>query len=216
MAFIRPIQDPADAGTNKVYNWTSLLVYMMDHKGGPTNSAADTSGGGTTGGFRKIFLCPAVEGFADFDPQNNAVTHYISHPRLMPDMWNGGGGPQADPYAPGTVIGGYKQSKVKRASEIILAFDGSLSLLQGVSQTSGYSGNPFYRPRQDTPVGKFIDNAALTYNSTKPWLIADWKANPAKKPDTPVMMNPINAGGGAGTKPNTDTDGNDLNFRFQT
>src|SRR5438477_9436282 len=55
------IQDPADAGTNKVYNWTSLLVYMMDHKGGPTNSAADTSGGGTTGGFRKIFLCPAVE-----------------------------------------------------------------------------------------------------------------------------------------------------------
>jgi prepilin-type processing-associated H-X9-DG protein len=207
---------------NNTYNWTSLLVYMMDHKGGPTNSAEDTAAGGTTGGFRKIFLCPSVEGFSDFDPKNNAVTHYLSHPRLIPNLWNGGSGPGADPYRrahgePTANMELYKQSKVKRASEIILAFDGSMSLLTGISQTSGYSGNPFYRPRQDTPVADLIDKASLTYSPTAPWLIADWKASPAKKPNTPVPMDCVDASGGAGSnaRVNTDQDGNDRNFRFR-
>src|SRR3954454_10020969 len=138
----------AQDANQSFYNWTSLLTYMMDHKGGPTNSASDVSGGGTTGGFRKIFLCPSVEGFATFDPLNNAVTHYLSHPRLMPNMWNQGNGARPDPFRrahgePTATMNLYKQSNVKRSSEIVLAFDGSMSPLQGVSQTSGYSGSPF-------------------------------------------------------------------------
>jgi len=214
--FLPPGFDKDPSGN--VYNWTSLLVTMMDRKGGATNSAADTAGGGTTGGFRKIFLCPAVDGMTDFDKTDVGVTHYIAHPRLMPDLFGSGTG-TPDVYVrtfgsdPNAILKLYNLSRVKRNAEIIIAFDGSLSLLMNVGQYSAYSGAPYYRPRQSIPIGDKIDNSGLFFRTG---MIADWPRT-NRRADTPVDLTCVDAGG-AGTsnaKVNTDQDGNDRNFRFR-
>jgi prepilin-type processing-associated H-X9-DG protein len=111
----------------------------------------------------------------------------------------------------------YNFSKVKRSSEIILAFDGSMSLLTNVGQYSKYSGNPYYRPRQSKPVADYIDGGNLNFK--KPYLIADWANAAPRKPDTVLEFTPFDAGGGTVGLPNTDQlgtgPGNDRNLRFR-
>lgn len=199
-----------------IYNWTSLVISVMD-RAGATNSAADLASGGTTGGFRRVFIDPELGGVSDtdFDRNDVSVTHYLAHPRLMPAY---------NPTAPadgylvnrgvaGAVLKNYRLSKIKRSQDIVMAFDGSMSYLQGFGSNTNYSGKPYYRPRQGIPVADLIDDAALYFANTR--MIADWGSNFAKKGDTPVNMNARNASGGAAAKINSDMDGNDRNFRFR-
>ncbi len=60
--YLPPGWDCDPTGTT-VYNWTSLLVSMMDRKGA-SSSALDmgTNGGSATSSFRKVFLCSALDG----------------------------------------------------------------------------------------------------------------------------------------------------------
>jgi len=198
-----------------VYNWTSLLVTLMDRTGA-TNSAVDLKTGGTTGKFRRVFLCPELTAMgAEFDPNDVAVTHYLGHPRLMPDLYGIGAG-VTDPYlgAP-YLMRCYKITKVKRSTNIVLAFDGSMSLLAGIGQNTSYSGAPYFRPRQGIPLANFIDNNNLV--SSGAHLISDFTKT-SKRYDTPVNLTPYSAQTGAPsplTMTNTDQDGNDRNFRFR-
>jgi prepilin-type processing-associated H-X9-DG protein len=207
-----------------VVNWTSLICAMMDKTGKVTSSAQDTAGGTTTHGFRKVFLCPEVTALvADFDPFDISVSHYLAHPRLMPNLGTngpGGGTGIADNWMrtyggdPNAVFKCYKLPRLKRSAEIVMAFDGSMSPLQGISQYSNYSGSPYYRARQNTPIADLIAKRMLSI--TSPWLSADWKHSTVKA-DTPVDMTPVDAAGA--TPPlvfvNKDVDGNDRNFRFR-
>lgn len=193
-----------------VYNWTSLLVAMMDHKGGETNSTSDLATGGAISGFRKTFLCPSVQalGYTDFDKTDIGVSHYLSHPRLMPNI-NATDPFTNAPFKPAIL------SKVRRNADIILAFDGSMSLLTNVGQFSAYSGSPYYRPRNSMPVADLIDNGNLFLRS---FFYTDWsKTN--RRGDTSLDLTPMNAQTGSasttGVKPNTDVDTNDRNFRFR-
>ena len=206
-----------------VINWTSLLCGMMDKTAAISNQASDTAGGVNTRGFRRTMLCPEVTAVdADFDPNDNSVTHYLAHPRLMPILnteYGATPGPTPDNYVrnsggdPNAVMKCFKLSRLKRSAEIAMVFDGSLSLLTNAGNYSNYSGHPYYRPRQNMPVGDLISNRAL---GTPAALIADWtKTN--YKPDDPVDMRPVSA---EGANPplaftNKDLDGNDRNFRFR-
>jgi type II secretory pathway pseudopilin PulG len=210
-----------NATPNTVINWTSLLCATMDRSGAMTNTAADTANNAATRGFRKVFLCPELAGIAaDFDPNDISVSHYLAHPRLMPNLGTNGGAGIADNYVrtfggdPNAVLKCFKLSKLKRSAEIVAVFDGSMSLLTGVGQFTTYSGNPYYRPRQNMPIGDLISNRALGVASTA--LIADWPKT-SYKPDDPVDMRPVDA---QGANPpisfvNKDLDGNDRNFRFR-
>jgi len=204
----------AHDANNNVYNWTSLLVSMMSRTGA-TNSQADLASGSSAAGFRRVFLCPEVAGAsAEFDPNDVAVTSYLCHPRLMPNLWGSGSG-VTDPYlgAPNK-LQCWKLARVKHSTDMVLVFDGSLSLLEGVGQNTSYSGTPYYRPRQGVPIGDLIDKFALVTAGTH--MIANWSRT-SKRPATPVDMTAEDASGAATTnaKVNTDLDGNDRNFRFR-
>ena len=215
------IQNP-NATPNTVINWTSLLCATMDRHGAMTNSAGDTANNAATRGFRRTFLCPELAGIAaDFDPNDISVSHFLAHPRLMPNIGtNAPGGGVADNYVrnfggdPNAVLKCYNLGRLKRSAETVMVFDGSMSLLTGVGQFTTYSGNPYYRPRQNMPIGDLISNRALGVAQTA--LIADWKRT-TYKPDDPVDMRPVDA---QGANPplaftNKDLDGNDRNFRFR-
>jgi prepilin-type N-terminal cleavage/methylation domain-containing protein/prepilin-type processing-associated H-X9-DG protein len=215
------IQDPNTTPAT-VVNWTSLLCAMMDKTGKVTNSAQDTAGGTSTRGFRRTLLCPEVTALgAEFDPNDISVTHYLGHPRLLPNLGaNVAGGGIPDNWMrnfggnPNAVLQCYKLSRLKRSAEIVMVFDGSMSPLQGISQYSSYNGSPYYRPRQNMPIADLISSRALGVAQTA--LIADW-ARTNYKPDQSVDMRPVDAQGA--TPPvifvNRDVDGNDRNFRFR-
>jgi prepilin-type N-terminal cleavage/methylation domain-containing protein/prepilin-type processing-associated H-X9-DG protein len=204
-----------------VYNWTSLLVAMMDRKGA-TNSAADLASGGPSSSFRKVFICPELAGQgADYDPNDVAVAHYLAHPRLMPILNLGVGGPDqwvrtygTDPNA---VLRPYKLPRLKRSSEITMVFDGSMNLLNGIGEFTAYSGSPYYRPRQGMPVADFLDGANLSQFAATTHLIADW-THSSQKSDAPVTLPPYDAATGMQSSlrfTNEDVVGNDRNIRFR-
>jgi prepilin-type N-terminal cleavage/methylation domain-containing protein/prepilin-type processing-associated H-X9-DG protein len=211
-----------DPGTSPatVTNWTSLLCATMEKRAAMTNSAQDLAGGGAANGFRRTMLCPELAAVAaDFDPNDISVTHYLAHPRLMPVLTDDAGQPMTDKYTNATMKC-YKLSKLRRSAEIVMVFDGTMSLLTGVGQFTTYSGNPYYRPRQNKPVADLIARNTLywpnpTIGSTT-YLIADWK-NMTLKADQSVDMFPVSASGA--TPPvsivNKDFDNNDRNFRFR-
>jgi prepilin-type N-terminal cleavage/methylation domain-containing protein len=210
-----------DASTTPatVLNWSSLICAFMDKNGAVTNTAKDTANAATTHGFRRTLLCPEVTALgSEFDPNDISVTHYLGHPRLLPVL-SDAQGVRPDTYIrtfggdPNANMKCYKLGRLKRSAEIVMLFDGSMSPLQGVSQYSNYNGSPYYRPRQNTPVGDLISNRALAGGTA---LIADWPRT-TYKPDQPVDLRPVDA---SGANPplvfvNRDVDGNDRNFRFR-
>jgi prepilin-type N-terminal cleavage/methylation domain-containing protein len=212
---VNPATSPAT-----VINWTSVLCAIMDKRAAMSNAAQDLAGGGAANGFRRTMLCPELAAVAaDFDPNDISVTHYLSHPRLMPVLTDDSGAPVTDKYT-NQVMKCYKLSKLKRSAEIVMVFEGTMSLLTGVGQFTNYSGNPYYRPRQNKPVGDLIVRNTLNWpNATigsTTYLVADWK-NMTLKADQSVDMFPVSAQGA--TPPvslvNKDLDNNDRNFRFR-
>jgi prepilin-type N-terminal cleavage/methylation domain-containing protein/prepilin-type processing-associated H-X9-DG protein len=218
--YLPPGWDEDPTGTT-VYNWTSLLVSMMDRKGA-SSSALDmgTTGGSANSSFRRVFLCSALMGQgAQYDVTNVAVTNYLGHPRLLPIINSPGSAPATpytDPYtlAPTRC---YRLSRVKRSSDIMIVFDGSMTYFMGISQFAGYSGAPYYAPRQGIPVALFMDNAAYgAVNGSR--LVAGG----SRKPGQPVQLYPYDSQTGAMASVkeiNKDTLGsplaNDLNIRFR-
>jgi prepilin-type N-terminal cleavage/methylation domain-containing protein/prepilin-type processing-associated H-X9-DG protein len=214
-----------------VLNWTSLLCATMDKKAAITNSAQDLAGGGAANGFRRTMLCPELAAVgADFDVTDVGVSHYLSHPRLMPILTSEYSSlpnfQVADNYVrsfggdANAVLQCYKLSKLKRSAEIVMVFDGSVSLLTGVGNYSSYSGHPYYRPRQSIPVADMISQRAIDVSNPSrgytTFLIADWKRTTVK-PDQSVDMRPVAADGQTPhiSWVNKDLDGNDRNFRFR-
>lgn len=197
---------------NYTYNWTSLLIAMMDRNASANLGTANNPG--NTGGFRRMFLCPELADGANFDPHDTSVTDYLAHPRLMPVIWNGT--QQMDPiYSTPTPIQPYRLSKMKRSAEIAMVFEGSVGPVTGAgySNTTGYSGGWYYRPRFGIPVATAIDDNALAYNGTH--LISNRAIYTSRLGTAPVRLTPINGSGGTATAVNTDTVGNDWNFIFR-
>jgi len=201
------------------YTWVSLLVNMMDGNKDPTNSslsATSLSTNNAVASFRRVFFCPAMNGApTDWDPLDLGTSHYLSHPRLMPQVDNTfvpGGTPVTDPGT-GLTITLYKQAGVKRSADILIAFDGSqgLTLNSGNANTNGFSGTPYYRPRFGIPVARSIDNNAYLF-ATNHLLTG---TSSSHKNTTPVSMNACNLSGGAPGPVNSDIVGNDANFRFR-
>ncbi len=220
-----------DFGTTPktVINWTSLLCALMDKRGGVTNQTQDTAGNVNAQGFRRVMLCPELTAVAsDFDPNDNSVTHYLAHPRLMPILNSEYSSPTDLPDNYVRTFGGnanaimqcYKLSRLRRSADIAMVFDGSMSLLTSAGNYSSYSGNPYYRPRQNMPVADLIARRALYLSNPglrlTTFLINDPK-NSTLNLDQSVDMTPMDA---SGASPpvifvNRDADGNDRNFRFR-
>ena len=105
-----------------VINWTSLICSMMDKNGAVTNAARDTAGGVTTHGFRKTLLCPEVTAiYAEFDPNDISVTHYLGHPRLLPVLGSADNWMRTYGGDPNAVLKCYKIGRLKRSAEIVYA-----------------------------------------------------------------------------------------------
>jgi prepilin-type processing-associated H-X9-DG protein len=182
----------------------------MGIKGGTANSS-----------FRKVFQDPELQGQgADYDPNDVSVTNYLSHPRLMPIL-RYTGTPVNDP-ATGQPFRLFRLTRLKRSSEIIMAFDGSMNLLMGVGQYTTYSGAAYYRPRQGMPVADKIDGDSTNVGiNVSPYLIANWASSPQKS-NSPVNMRAWDAALGISSLKVTNVDtvdpngnGNDRNVRFR-
>ena len=196
-----------------LFNWTSLLVGIMDHNASPTQDLTNASqvNEGNTGGFRKVFICPELGGvLSDFDRMDIGVSHYLGHPRLLPIVWNAT--QQYDPYwssasPPVTVsMSCYKVVRCKRTTDIIMAFDGSMTIPgAGAVNTNGSGSTAYFRPLFGIPVGDGIDANAFTFSQLH--LIADFTRFTTKRMNTPVNMSSSNI--------NQDVVANGRTFRFR-
>jgi prepilin-type processing-associated H-X9-DG protein/prepilin-type N-terminal cleavage/methylation domain-containing protein len=117
---IRPAPPPPAPSTydGEDGDWTTSIVYIIGKKQGIGYSQDTvTSGDPRT---RAVFLCPEV--FRESSTKA-FLTHYSSHPRILPDFeqqdWLGGN--------PMRSLKPYKLSKIKRASELGLLFDGTVN-----------------------------------------------------------------------------------------
>ena len=195
-----------DPNTGAETNWTSILVSLMDHGKGASSTSTDMASNATSD-FRRMFTCAAVnQAPGDVDRSDLAATHYLGHPRLLPDT------AMVDTYRGGTAnFRQYRMSKVKRASEIALVFDGSLYMRTtdyNMGTFGSWSGQPYFRPRYGIPVAFNMDNTAVLYAGTR--MIRDPSIYTTLVNTTPVRM-----GTAPGPLINTDQIGNDNNTRFR-
>ena len=132
--------------------WTLLVMQALTGRGGDWTDAAVS--GQSTSRTKTLFHCPEVPN-QDLSEQDSAVVHYLSHPRLMPQL----GG--ADNYAvnvlgkPGALLEPYKIAKIKRSAEIAIIFDGSLE--------PNPSGG--FKPAFSVPVANVLDAWRMYYDS---------------------------------------------------
>jgi len=116
-------------------DWTVLLAGTLNGKAGFTYVDAGASGTQTSA-LRRIFICPEVptgEGTA-------SITHYSSHPRLMPNLDDADGLAGAGNYLRPARI-----SAIRRSSEIVLIFDGTVNTFTGGSGTVYNASSIGYR-----------------------------------------------------------------------
>ena len=213
----------------RVCNWISVLVAEMEPRvrgqvfsaPGYSGTAADTRDNAMAG-FRKSFFCPGVTtGVADMDPNDISATHYLAHPRLLPDLTID------DPYydAPNNRKFTQKRmSDVKRTSKVVVVFDGSVSVqaggtvslaIDGSVGISGFNGSPYYRPRNGYPIADLADERGMFYAGAR--FVMNPSRFTSQKSSDPVRLTPVNSSGAATdyTLTNLDVLGNDRNFRFR-
>jgi prepilin-type N-terminal cleavage/methylation domain-containing protein/prepilin-type processing-associated H-X9-DG protein len=142
---------------NTAGDWTLLLAHTLNSKQPVTYAeytAAMQANELSTVGGRGIFICPDAREIATA----SLYESYSSHPRLMPALAG------TDNYA-NAVSGGtnylkpYKLSHVKRPSEMILIFDGSVtsgSNQGGTGNSGAWSANV---------VGGILDHNRMTYDT---------------------------------------------------
>jgi prepilin-type N-terminal cleavage/methylation domain-containing protein/prepilin-type processing-associated H-X9-DG protein len=109
--------------TGEGLDWTTLLIKVLNKKAGVGYDTQDKVTENYSG-TRATFLCPSA--YLATGQASQALTHYSTHPRLMPDLQ------QNDLYALlvfGNPIRGlkpYKLAQVKRSQEIGVVFEGAL------------------------------------------------------------------------------------------
>jgi len=174
------------------HDWTTLLYHVLNKRAGIGYSSQDAVGS-INAGLRAIFLCPTVHQLNTTAVPT--ITHYSSHPRLMPDTrandfikW---------PATPSPLCKPYKIARVKRAAEIAAIFEGTI-------ENANYMAH-------STCDG--LDNRRL---GSKPYLTDQYQLSVLPlNPNMPINMKP---GIGAWTEAkdlNKDTANNAGNVRFR-
>jgi prepilin-type processing-associated H-X9-DG protein len=120
-------------------DWSTLLMHQTNSKYGSDYrealAIAQKEGfGGGWAGSRSYFLCPEVNGNL-LPTTPSLILHYSTNPRLMPDL---AGTDWWTTLQTGktTPLKGYRISHVKRAAEIVIVFDGTLTSRGGNWTTS--------------------------------------------------------------------------------
>lgn len=186
-------------------NWVLLLQNALDSKYGKTwDDAVATNANDNK--LRSLFLCP--DGPIENDKAWNlsAVTHYASHPYLIP-QYTGNSWlctTSATPRKP------YKLSQIRSAAEKLLISDASLYY-------DTTSNPPAWHHAYETPVLVLIDNFQVQDGNTK--LFVNWRtppenASPKINLDDSIRMLPKN-GTPTPADVNADTIANANNVRFR-
>lgn len=104
-------------GTNAT-DWQLLLMSVALGKGGATYG---TQAGADTSKLQDAFGCPSASPDSG-SPLGNIPRklHYSSHPRLMPNLEDND---RSFPSPPYPLLKGWKMSKVRRSSQMVLIFD---------------------------------------------------------------------------------------------
>jgi prepilin-type N-terminal cleavage/methylation domain-containing protein/prepilin-type processing-associated H-X9-DG protein len=180
---------PAWGDPTRAYRWTSLLMATLSSKYGATWTESAASQGDSAK-MREVLFCPEVPG--DRGVQNRSgLTHYTAHPRLMPMR---GAASRQTEQATVAGFGGwhqanfYKQSKLKRASEIAIIFEGALQFNTTTQE---------YVVSYDDPTAEQMDNFAYGGSGTKTRMLEANIAVAGRQNDDSVDMT-------SGTQPNTD------------
>ena len=179
--------------------WTLLVMQALTGRGGDWVDASVS--GQTTSRTKSLFQCPEVPN-QDLAQNESAIVHYLSHPRLMPQVG------QQDNYAvtvagrpAGTSLEPYKIAKIKRSAEIALVFDGSL-------EPSPLGG---WRPAFSVPVANVLDAWRMfydTYHTDRTWAGMPSYINPNAPVDLATSS-------GNPALVNKDDPGNRSNVRFR-
>ena len=188
-------------------DWTTEVAHTLNPQVPADYNAIFTGTGlgytATNAGFRGIFLCPSSD-----KPIGNKslLNHYSCHPRLMPNVG------QTDPFGPelnnlksgNWYMTPYKIPQIRRASEIGLIFDGSLSPNQGGTNEWNASdiGNQL-----DQGYVNWRGATGLTDNYSLPGQYTSY-INGSER----IQLDPIS---GAPPGYNTDVDNNAGNIRFR-
>ncbi|WP_428938075.1 prepilin-type N-terminal cleavage/methylation domain-containing protein [Fontivita pretiosa] len=176
-------------------DWTTLLMKILSRQasGAYKDQQAVSAG---SGGVREVFLCPSV--YLPSKVPSAAITHYSSHPRLMPDLrtfdyyFLPTGKPQT--------MRPYKLARVKRPAEIAAIFEGTIEPL-------GHSGGYMAHSTCDA-----LDNNRQV---KKPYLTDDYSLDPALNPNQPIDMNSGIPAWNEAKDLNRDTTNNAGNVRFR-
>jgi prepilin-type processing-associated H-X9-DG protein len=134
--------DPA-----KATHWDLLVMNALNSRYGATWNDSATQGGDVAR-LKDIFHCPEVDN-AEKALQASGAIHYTAHPRIMP-VWD------TTTLANGVFLTPYPLSRIKRASEIAIVFDASLTRANGI-----------WRVAWDIPVARGMDSARV-YGWTQP------------------------------------------------
>jgi prepilin-type N-terminal cleavage/methylation domain-containing protein/prepilin-type processing-associated H-X9-DG protein len=184
-------------GTGNGTHWPLLVQATLTGRGGDWNDAYASDA--NTARVRTLFHCPEVPN-PDLVRADSALVHYLSHPRLMPQLGT------ADALAvangsPGATLRPYKMAQITASSEIAMIFDGSLE-----AKTTGGFG-----PRYSVPVAAALDRYRLgydTYLTNRTWTgMPSWL--------TPSSSVDITPSSGDLSLLNKDMPGNDQNVRFR-
>lgn len=175
-------------------DWTTLLMKVLSRKVGIGYSDQQAVGQ-TNAGVRAVYFCPTV--FVPNRVPNSAITHYSSHPRLIPDMqtkdWFRGGSPlrQLTPY---------KLSRIKRSAEIVAIFEGTT---EPTGQSAGWLAHAT------------VDGIDKRRQDRKPYLTDVYSLDPTINGNQPIDMNSGAAGWTEANDLNKDSPKNAGNVRFR-
>jgi prepilin-type N-terminal cleavage/methylation domain-containing protein/prepilin-type processing-associated H-X9-DG protein len=179
--------------------WTLLLMETLTGRGGDWVDASVS--GQNTSRTKTLFHCPEVVN-SDTSVNESAIVHYLSHPRLMPQLGLN------DNYAINVLgklnakLEPYRIAKIKRSAEIAIIFDGSLE-----PKPAGGMG-----PVGNVPVANTLDAWRMFYDSYH--TDRTWSGMPGHM----ARSNPVDLQPSSGNIPslvNTDNTGNANNVRFR-
>jgi prepilin-type processing-associated H-X9-DG protein len=179
------------------HDWTTLLLATISKQGGIGLDTQDKVNEAYAR-LRGMFLCPSVHIPSRTD--SSAMTHYSSHPRLMPDLAAIDFVPSVPP-GPSKTLKTYKLSRIKRVSEIAGIFEGVTA--QETGATSGYMAHATCNQ---------LDRIRL---GTPPYLTDDYSLAPTVDGSQPIDLGLGSWGANIAAHLNKDTFENRGNIRFR-
>ena len=169
-----PVDGPTGtpAAPHFATNWSLLLQNALNGKYNPDANVGSNPlvGGSALASIRQFFLCPELPNNSH---TNESTTHYLSHPRLIPQFDGGGSGAFHDllleAQNPGRqiFIKPAKLGKIRRAAEIAVIFDGTMNQRGAIINVPDMWGARF-----SVPVANRIDNFRLS-NATATTYLTD-------------------------------------------